>query len=396
MPVSRSTRSPPPHAETLGLDAPPVEKETGHFDGENATPAASPTATDTPRSGQHPDSFNLSASSLSLPGASGPVTGRKTAAKRPTYWQSVANIGRQVADALDYAHKQGVLHRDVKPSNLLLDMRGTVWVTDFGLAKVAGPGAENLTHTGDILGTLRYMPAEAFEGKSDARSDVYSLGLTLYELLAMRPAFDEKDRNKLIKQVTSGEPTPLDRVNREIPRDLVTIVQKSIEKEPARRYATAEELAADLQRYMDDEPILARRQTEVERYVRWARHNPGIATLGAVLTAVLVMATIASVIVAGRMARTAANERSGSSAGRGIPEARNRRNVNMPNRRKRPPRAVSRRHARPSDWREPPRRRAANCCTRPICSSRRSSGATIAPRPSNSGSCWRDTFPMKG
>ena len=144
----------------------------------------------------------------------------------------MANIGRQVADALDYAHKQGVLHRDVKPSNLLLDLRGTVWVTDFGLAKVAGPGAENLTHTGDILGTLRYMPAEAFEGKSDARSDVYSLGLTLYELLAKRPAFDEKDRNRLIKQVTTAEPTPLDRVNREIPRDLVTIVQKAIEKEP--------------------------------------------------------------------------------------------------------------------------------------------------------------------
>jgi serine/threonine protein kinase len=296
-------------AETLGLDAPPVAQETEHLDDENAAPATSQEPTDPPRSGQHPDLSNLSASSLSLPGASGSVAGRKKASRRPTYWQSVANIGRQVADALDYAHKQGVLHRDVKPSNLLLDMRGTVWVTDFGLAKVAGPGAENLTHTGDILGTLRYMPAEAFEGKSDARSDVYSLGLTLYELLALRPAFDEKDRNKLIKQVTTAEPAPLDRVNREIPRDLVTIVQKAIEKEPARRYATAEELAADLQRYLDDEPILARRQTEVERCVRWARHHPGIATLGAVLASVLVMATIASVIVAGRMARTASNER---------------------------------------------------------------------------------------
>ena len=137
--------------------------------------------------------------------------GERPTPGKQTYWHRVASIGRQVADALDYAHKQGILHRDVKPSNLLLDMRGTVWVTDFGLAKVAGPGADDLTHTGDILGTLRYMPPEAFEGKSDARSDVYSLGLTLYELLAMRPAFAEKDRNKLIKMVTSEEPTRLDK-----------------------------------------------------------------------------------------------------------------------------------------------------------------------------------------
>ena len=152
------------------------------------------------------------------------------------------------------------------------------------------------------------MPPEAFEGRSDARGDVYSLGLTLYELLAMRPAFDEKDRNKLIKQVTTGEPPALDKVRRAIPRDLVTIVHKAIERDPARRYATAEDLAADLQRFMDDEPIQARRQTQLERYWRWARHNPGIATLGGVLTAVLVLATIASLIVAGRMSNLAQKE----------------------------------------------------------------------------------------
>jgi tetratricopeptide (TPR) repeat protein len=257
-------------------------------------------------SGRLSDSFTVSSSSLTLPGTS--AAGRSASAKKQTYWQSVANIGRQVAEALEYAHKQGVLHRDVKPSNLLLDMRGTVWVTDFGLAKVAGPDAENLTHTGDILGTLRYMPPEAFEGRSDARGDVYSLGMTLYELLAMRPAFDEKERNKLIKQVTSGEPTPLDEVRRGIPRDLVTIVQKSIAREPSRRYATAEDLASDLQRFLDDEPIQARRQTQMERYVRWARHNPGIATLGGVLTAVLVLVTVASLIVAGRMSNLAEKE----------------------------------------------------------------------------------------
>ena len=119
----------------------------------------------------------------------------------------MATIGVQVADALEYAHKQGVHHRDVKPSNLLLDTQATVWVTDFGLAKANDQ--QNLTHTGDILGTLRYMPPEAFEGKTDARSDVYSLGLTLYEMLAFRPAFDEKERNRLIKQVTNEDAGPL-------------------------------------------------------------------------------------------------------------------------------------------------------------------------------------------
>src|SRR5207302_8934144 len=152
---------------------------------------------------------------------------------------------------------QGILHRDVKQSNLLLDLRGTVWVTDFGLAKVAGPGAENLTHTGDILGTLRYMPPEAFEGRSDARSDVYSLGLTLYELLAFRPAFEEKERNRLIKQVTHEEPARLSKLNRSVPRDLETIVHKAIDREPGRRYQTAADLAADLQRFLEDEPSQA-------------------------------------------------------------------------------------------------------------------------------------------
>ncbi|MCI0464377.1 MAG: serine/threonine protein kinase, partial [Gemmataceae bacterium] len=127
--------------------------------------------------------------------------------RKRTYWRSVARLGVQVAEALAYAHGQGVVHRDIKPSNLLLDTRGTVWVTDFGLAKV--DDQQHLTHTGDVLGTLRYLPPEAFEGRSDARGDVYTLGLTLYELLALQPAFVEKDRHKLIKKVTSEEPVRL-------------------------------------------------------------------------------------------------------------------------------------------------------------------------------------------
>jgi eukaryotic-like serine/threonine-protein kinase len=258
--------------------------------------------------GHSADSLTASSSSITLPAPTG--SGSKAAVKKHNYWQSVAHIGRQVADALDYAHKQGVLHRDIKPSNLLLDLRGTVWVTDFGLAKVSGPGAEgdNLTHTGDILGTLRYMPPEAFNGRSDARGDIYSLGLTLYEMLILRPAYQEKGRHKLIKQVTTEEPVALDRVNEQIPRDLVTIIHKAIDREPSRRYATAVDFASDLQRFLDDEPILARRQTQLERCVRWARHNPGIAALGAILTAVLVLATITSLIVASRMANLARSE----------------------------------------------------------------------------------------
>ncbi len=225
----------------------------------------------------------------------------------------MARIGAQVADALEYAHKQGIVHRDVKPSNLLLDTLGTIWVTDFGLAKA--DDQQNLTHTGDILGTLRYMPPEAFEGKSDHRGDVYSLGLTLYELLAFRPAFGEKERGRLVRQVTTEEPARLGSVNPEVPRDLETIVHKAIDREPAHRYATAGGLAADLQRFLDDEPILARRQTQFEQYRRWARHHPGIAILGAALTAVLLIATAGSLVVAGRMAGLAeANRRAAEIA----------------------------------------------------------------------------------
>ena len=164
------------------------------------------------RRGAEPGGPDSSASSFLL-GSRDSSTGSKEGKKG--YWHSVARVGLQVAEALDYAHGQGIVHRDIKPSNLLLDTQGTVWVADFGLAKAAGSGGEtdeNLTQSGDILGTLRYMPPEAFDGKSDARGDIYSLGLTLYELVAARPAFAEADRNKLIKQVTTGEPERLDRL----------------------------------------------------------------------------------------------------------------------------------------------------------------------------------------
>jgi WD40 repeat protein/serine/threonine protein kinase len=223
--------------------------------------------------GCSPETPISSASSIVLPGKSGD----RQPSKGQTYWHSVAHVGVQVAGALAYAHQQGVLHRDIKPANLLLDTQGTVWVTDFGLAKVQDQ--QNLTHTGDMVGTLRYMAPEAFNGKADARSEVYALGLTLYEMLALRPAFDEKDRNQLVKQVTTSEPSRLDKLNRAIPQDLVTLVHKAIDREPEHRYQTARELAEDLQRFLAGEPLRARRAGLLERGLKWARRRPTAAAL---------------------------------------------------------------------------------------------------------------------
>jgi WD40 repeat protein len=286
------TGTAPPRAASFDATPPPPTL---------ADPAPTPVP---PPSGA--DQSSPSGSSVSLLGTSGAGDGRAARARKSTYWQGAARIGVQVAEALDYAHKQGIVHRDVKPSNLLLDTRGTVWVTDFGLAKA--DDQQNLTHTGDLLGTLRYMPPEAFEGKTDHRGDVYALGLTLYELLAFRPAFGEKDRGRLVRQVTSEEAPRLGSVNPEVPRDLETVVHKAIDRDPAHRYATAGELAADLQRFLDDEPIQARRASLPERYARWARHHPDLAILGAVLTAVLVVATLASLVAASRFREQARRE----------------------------------------------------------------------------------------
>jgi tetratricopeptide (TPR) repeat protein len=189
------------------------------------------------------------------------------------YWQSVARIGVQVADALAHAAGQGILHRDIKPSNLLLDDTGNVWVTDFGLAKGDGDG-DNLTHTGDIVGTLRYMAPERFNGQGDLRSDVYSLGLTLYELLTLRPAFDAANRNKLVKEVMHGEPVRPRKLNPGVPRDLETVVLKAIARDPAHRYQTPTEMAEDLKRFVEDRPVRARRVSDAERLWRWCRRNP--------------------------------------------------------------------------------------------------------------------------
>ena len=186
-----------------------------------------------------------------LPGGT-QVSAVDSSGRRQPFFRSVAQIGRQAAQGLAYAHARGIVHRDIKPSNLLLDTAGVVWITDFGLAKADDDG---LTPTGDILGTLRYMAPERFRGEGDARADVYALGLTLYELLTLRPAFDSPDRLKLIEQIKTEDPQRPRALDARIPRDLETIVLKAIEKDPEARYQSAEAMGEDLRRFLDDEPI---------------------------------------------------------------------------------------------------------------------------------------------
>ncbi len=198
-------------------------------------------------------------------------------ADAPDYFRWIANIGLMISDALEYAHSQGTLHRDIKPANLLMDHQGNVSITDFGLAKVAEH--QGVTRTGDILGTPQYMAPESFAGHYDARSETYAVGLTLYELLTLRPAISASSPAQLIRHATNGMSLDPRKLNASIPRDLETIVLKSLAVSPDARYATAGELRDDLRCFLDDLPISARRSNLLERVVRWSRREPVIASL---------------------------------------------------------------------------------------------------------------------
>jgi WD40 repeat protein/serine/threonine protein kinase len=281
------TLSQSPQVRTEGASAVHAARSllTGSF--ANAAPAdLPPTQPSLPPSGSAPCSGGPhSDSSIHLPGQSESSSLSESGRQ---FWESVARIGIQVASAVDYASSQGVLHRDIKPSNLLLDAQGNVWVTDFGLAKGMAD-SDDLTHTGDVIGTLRYMAPERFSGQGDLRSDLYSLGLTLYELLALRPAFDEADRHKLIRRVMNDEPVRPRKLNPAVPRDLETVVLKAIDRDPARRYQAAGEMIDDLKRFLEDRPVRARRASELERLLRWCRRNPAPATLLAALVMVFLL-----------------------------------------------------------------------------------------------------------
>jgi len=219
-----------------------------------------------------------------------------------------ARIGQQVADAIAYSHASGVLHRDVKPANILIEEDGTAQVTDFGLAKNVGT---DLTNTRGVSGSMRYMAPERFAGISDQRGDVYGIGLTLYELLAGRPAFEECDAEHLIGSIIDPRLHSIQAIRPDVPTDLATIVSKAIHVDPDLRYQSAADLRDDLGRFLHDEPIHARRISVWGRLLRWARRNPKLAIAITVAGFALLAATIVSSIAYAMT--SAANRRSVSA-----------------------------------------------------------------------------------
>lgn len=221
-----------------------------------------------------------------------------------TEWKWVTNIGIQVADALSYAHAQGVLHRDIKPANILLDPYGVAWVTDFGLATIVG--SETFGEQGKIVGTLRYMSPEQTSGEQDTRSDIYGLGVTLYEMLTRKPAFNEKSQGRLLDSILKGRFAKPREVRPAIPRDLEAIVLKAMARRSDDRYQSAELLLDDLRRFAEGRTVHARPRGTVKRTVLWARRNPSLALVSAAL---LLVATVSIVLVTSKWREAVAENR---------------------------------------------------------------------------------------
>ncbi len=235
----------------------------------------------------------------------------------PDFFKAVAELGIQAAEALEHAHSVGIVHRDIKPANLMIDSQGTLWITDFGLARTAADAG--LTMTGDVLGTLRYMSPEqalAKHGLVDHRTDIYSLGATFYELLTGIPAVGGKDREEILNAITLDEPQSPRKHNAATPRDLETIVLKAMQKDPADRYATGQELAKDCRRFLLHEPIRARRPSLAQQVAKWGRRHRGlvVATTVWLVTTLAVLGGTAGWVVRDRAARHDEGEREARAA----------------------------------------------------------------------------------
>jgi eukaryotic-like serine/threonine-protein kinase len=223
---------------------------------------------------------------------------------RSSTFRDVAKLGIQAAEALEYAHQMGVVHRDIKPANLLIDVRGNLWITDFGLARLArsleSESASPMTGTGDLLGTIRYMSPEQAAGKRgtvDHRSDIYSLGLTLYEWLTLRPAISGRSREEVLVQVALQDPPLPRRIDKTIPVELETIILKATAKRWEDRYSSAQELADDLRCFLEDKPIRARRPSLTDKVRKWARRHQSLVRMATMFALLAVVGLVASMVL---------------------------------------------------------------------------------------------------
>lgn len=227
------------------------------------------------------------------------LRGRLSPASSPHYFRTMAEWGIQAAEALQHAHSTGIVHRDIKPSNLILTNEGQLFVVDFGLALVRNEA--RLTMTGDLLGTARYMSPEQVRGPADEldhRTDIYSLGVTFYEICTLQPVFGSEDRHRVLQRVLYEDPVPPRQINRAVPADLETILLKALAKRPNERYATAAALAEDLRRFVDGRPILARPPSAVARAAKWLGRRRALVTsvtaaIGGVVLVIAALLTLA-------------------------------------------------------------------------------------------------------
>ncbi|HRF02147.1 MAG TPA: serine/threonine-protein kinase [Pirellulaceae bacterium] len=283
--------------------ASPLLRDPRLRDGSRASHVAAPKPDDGSRAQVAGDRPSPAGNGAIAPIVEKGTSDRDAAAERPTsmpsnrtarrrakpvgFYREVAEIGRQAARALHYSHEHGLLHRDMKPGNLLLDQEGRVWVADFGLARAFQN--TDVSRSGEIVGTWRYMAPEQWQGKATARSDLFGLGAALHELVTLRQ-FREGEAGPNFGAAQRGAEVPRPRsIDPAIPRDLETILLRCLAADPTRRYVDAAALADDLDRFLEGRPIRARRVGPIERTIKWIRRNPAAAALSVTVAALILV-----------------------------------------------------------------------------------------------------------